>query len=59
MTHGNNLNGKHDEWEFTRQNIVWMETVFGGIFLIGIIRVGIFWVVINLGGNFPGGSYPG
>ena len=34
------------------------------IFWIGVIRVGIFWVVIILGGNFPGGnclgeSYPG
>ena len=55
---------KHDEWEFTRLNIVWVGTVLDGIFWIGINRVGIFWIVTILGGNFPGvncpgGSYPG
>ena len=64
MTRGNNLNSKHDEWEFTRLNIVWVGTVLDEIFWIGITWVGIFWVVIILVGNFPGGncpsgSYPG
>ena len=64
MARGNHLNGKHYEWEFTRLNIVWVGTLLDGIFLIAIIRVGIFWVVIILSGNFlgrncPGGSYPG
>ena len=64
MTRGNNLSGKHDEWEFTRLNIVSVGTVLDRIFWIGIIRLGIFGVIIILGGNFsgenfPGGSYPG
>ena len=63
MTRGNNLNGKYDEWEFARLNIVWLGTVLNGIFWIRIIWVEIFWVGIILGGNFPGGnclggSYP-
>ena len=58
MKCGNDLNGKHDEWEFTGLNIVWVGTKLDGIFWIGIILVGSFWVVIILGGNFPGGSYP-
>ena len=56
MTCGNNLNGKHDGWEFTRLNIVWVGTVLDEIFWIGIIRIGIFWVVIILVGNFLGGN---
>ena len=56
---GNDLDGKHDEWEFTRLNNVWVETIFDGIFYNEIIRVGIFWVVIILGGNVPGGNFPG
>ena len=74
MTRGNNLNSKHDEWEFTRLNIVWFGTVLDRIFWIGIIgveifRVGIIMVgilqveIVQLGvilsGNFLGGSYPG
>ena len=49
MTRGNNLNGKYDEWEFTRLNIAWVGTVLDGIFRVRII----------LGGKFPGASYPG
>ena len=56
MTRGNNLNGKHDEWEFTRLNIVWVRTLLDGIFWIGIHRVEIFWLVIILGVNFSGGN---
>ena len=59
MTRGNNLNGKHDEWEFTRLNIVWVGTVLDEIFWIGIIRVGISWMVIILGRNFSGWNCPG
>ena len=64
MTRGNNLNGKLDEWEFTRLNIVWLGTALDGIFWIGIICGEIFRVGIILGWNFavgncPGGSYPG
>ena len=64
MTHRNNLNGKHDEWEFTRLNIAWVGTALDAIFWIGIIRVGIFRmgivrVEVILGGNCPGESYPG
>ena len=58
-TRGNNVNGKHDEWEFSRLNIFWVGTVLDRIFWIGIIRVGIFWVVIIVGGDFSCGSYPG
>ena len=54
MTRGNNLNGEHDEWEFTRLNNVWVGTVLDGIFWIGKIRVEII-----LGGNFPDGNCPG
>ena len=70
----NGLNGKHDEWEFTGLNIVWVGTI-----LDGISWIGFFLVVIVLGGNFrvrivpagvilsgkfphgncPDGSYPG
>ena len=49
----NNLNGKHDELEFTRLNIVWVGTVLDEIFWMVI-----FWVVIILGANFPGGNCP-
>ena len=59
LTRGNNLNAKHDEWKFTRLNIVWVETVLDGIFSIGVIWMGIFCVVIILRGNFPGGNCPG
>ena len=59
MTRGNNLNSKHDEWEFTRLNIVWFGTVLDRIFWIGIIRVEIFRVGIIMGGNFTGGNCPG
>ena len=58
MTRSNNLNGKHDEWEFTRLDIIWVGTVLDRIFWIGIIRVEIFMVRIIMGGNFTGGSYP-
>ena len=54
MTRGNNLNGKHDEWEFTGLNIVCVGTILDGIFWIGIIRVGIFWVLI-IPGRVEGG----
>ena len=56
MTRGNNLNIKHDEWQFTRLNIVWVGTVLYGIFWIDIIQMGIFWVVIILVWNFLGGN---
>ena len=56
---GNDLDGKHDEWKFTRLNIVWVETIFDGIFYNQIIWVHIFRVVIILGGNCPVGSYSG
>ena len=59
MTRGNNLNGKHDEWEFTRLSTVWVGTVLDSIFWIRIIRVEIFRVGIIMGGNFPGGNCPG
>ena len=36
-----------------------MGTVLDGIFWIRINRVGIFWIVTILGGNFPGGNCPG
>ena len=65
----NSLNGKHDEWKFSRLNIVWVGTILDWIFWIGVIQVGIFWVGISqigivrvgviLGGNFPGGNHPG
>ena len=58
MKCGNDLNGKHDEWEFTGLNIVWVGTKLDGIFWIGIILMGSFWVVTILGGNLSGGSYP-
>ena len=44
----NGLNGKHDEWEFTGLNIVWVGTI-----LDGISWIGFFLVAIVLGGNFP------
>ena len=64
MTCGNNLNSKHDVWEFTRLNIVWVGNVLDKSFWIGIIWVKIFRMGIILGENFlggnsPGGSYPG
>ena len=51
-------NGKHDEWEFTRLNIVLVGTALDRIVSIGIIWVRIFWVGIIMGGNFTGGSCP-
>ena len=64
MTHGNNVNGKHDEWEFIRLNIVWVGTVLDRIFWIRLIWVEIFQMGISLGENFLGGNclsggYPG
>ena len=59
MTRGNNINGKHDEWEFTRLNIVWVGTVLDEILWIGIIRMGFSWMVIILGRNFSGWNCPG
>ena len=53
----NDLNSNHDEWEYTRLNIAWVETTLDGIFWIGIIWVGIFLVVIILAENCLGGSY--
>ena len=53
------LNGKHDEWEFTGLNIVWVITILDGLSWIGINWLGISWLVIILGGNFPGGNSPG
>ena len=47
ITRGNDLNGKHDEWEFTELNTVWVRTILDGIFWIGVISwVGIFWLGI-------------
>ena len=65
MIRGNNPDGKHDERGFARLNIAWVGTVLDRTFWIGlIIRMEIFRVEINLGGNFsdrncPCGSYPG
>ena len=42
MTRGNDHNGKHDEWEFTGLNIVWVGIILDPIFWIGITQVGIF-----------------
>lgn len=56
MTRRNDLNDKHDEWEFARLNNAWVGTTLHRILWIEIIRVGIFWVEIILGGNFPAGS---
>ena len=53
MTRRNDLNDKHDEWEFA-----WVGTTLHRILWIEIIRVGIFWVEIILGGNFPAGDFP-
>ena len=64
MMGGNDVNDKHDEFEFTGLNIVRVRTILDGFSWIGIIRVGILWVVIIQGGNIlvgncPGGSYLG
>ena len=64
MMCGNDLNGEHDEWEFTGLNTVGVRTIVGWIFWIGEIWVGIFrvrivHVGIILGGNLPGGNCPG
>ena len=56
---GNDLIGKDRQKEFTELNIVWVGTILDGIFQIGTIRVGIFWVAIFLGENFPCGYCPG
>ena len=49
ITRGNDLNGKHDEWEFTElMNIVWLGTIRGSF---------LDWN--NLGGYFLDDSYPG
>ena len=57
MTRGNNLNGKHDEWEFARLDIVWVGTVLDRIIWIGIFWVEIFPVRAIMGRSFTGGSY--
>ena len=54
MTRGNDFNGKHDGWEFSGLNIVWI--------LYYIKRNFLDWSSPGrafLGGNCPGGSYPG
>ena len=38
--------------------ILWVEYCLSGNYT-GVIRVGIFWVVIIVGGDFPGGNCPG
>ena len=57
MTLGNDLNGKHDGWEFSGLNIVWVETILDRIFWIGVIRVGIFRVRIVRVGVIRGGNF--
>ena len=59
MPRGNSLNTKHDEWKFSRLNIVWVGTILDWIFWIGVIQAGIVKVGVILGGNFPGGNHPG
>ena len=59
MVRGNDLNDKHDKWNFRGLNIVWVETILDGIFRIGAIRVLIILGGIFTGRNCPGGSYPG
>ena len=36
-----------------------MRTILDGLSWIGINRLGNSWLVIILGGNFPGGNCPG
>ena len=55
MTRENDLSGKHDEWKFSGLKIVWVGTILDWILWIGVKQVGMFWVLITLGGNCPVG----
>ena len=57
MTRGNDFNGKHDGWEFSGLNIVWILYYIRRNFLDWSNPGRTFLNGIFLGGNFLGRSY--